>query len=406
MEKFGKTEGFTTRQKTKLNVLDNPNPTVGLSNFKGAHTAWAWRMNQNKRPLWYILGWTLQTAMFLQVCPNGQNWVIHSNDLLCLKAMLLSCSLLTKAWEPGIWESYKQRLLVNDRENAQDTLWEQLISLGRVVCHPLQIMHREGCLEGDDVIHFLVAFLLTLLWKQIGFIRPGGFWLLIRSFGARWPLPWTVPFSARHVSAKRVSGCTADIYIYIFLFILGTLMVKDFLSPCCNAACQFGRLFYAGPRPLPFLSCLNALFWHACQQVWSGVKSQVVQKWRGCHIGWTSRSWNSTFCGTAQDVCTDPAGTRATVTTGSPSRRVVFMSLGKYLCFDPNVAVPLLRWLSDSLALPSPWHEDALSFIPLVFLERFGSQPAEGDLIPVVSITICRQRDIAALLVAARKSSW
>lgn len=49
------------------------------------------------------------------------------------------------------------------------------------------------------------------------------------------------------------------------------------------------------------------------------------------------------------------------------SKEVVFMSFGKYLCFDPNVALPLLCWLSDSLALPSSRHENTLSFIPLIF---------------------------------------
>lgn len=43
---------------------------------------------------------------------------------------------------------------------------------------------------------------------------------------------------------------------------------------------------------------------------------------------------------------------------------------------------------------------------PIRILERFGSEPNKGDLIPVVSVKICRQQDIAVLLVTARKLSW
>lgn len=147
-----------------------------------------------------------------------------------------------------------------------------------------------GCFSSDIAMK---TNWLNKIWGAFGF----SFVLLVPDDLYLWQCHSQPGMWVWYMSAAALHMCI------FLLFILGTLMVQDFLSPCCNAACQFGRLIYTGPRPLPFLSCLNALFWHACQQVWSGVKSQVAQKWRGCHIGWTSHSWNSTFCGTAQDVC-------------------------------------------------------------------------------------------------------
>lgn len=138
-------------------------------------------------------------------------------------------------------------------------------------------------------------------------------------FGTRWPQPLTL--SAVLGQACECNTCQQLYCIYIFLFILGTCTVKDSSSPCCNAACQFGSLVYTGTWPLPLLTCSNALFWHVCQQVWSGVKRHAAQKWRSCHIGWTPHSRDGTSHGIAQAARTQPIGTCAPVRTGSPARR-------------------------------------------------------------------------------------
>lgn len=152
---------------------------------------------------------------------------------------------------------------------------------------------------------------------------PHKIWVVLAPhlcFGARWPLPLTC--SAVLSQACECNTCQQlhCIYIY-FLFIRGTWTVKDFSSPCCNAACQFGSLVYTRTRPLPFLTRSNVLCWHVCQQVWSGVKRHAAQKWRSCHIGWTSRSWDGTSRGIVPAACTQPVGTRVPMRTGSPPSR-------------------------------------------------------------------------------------
>lgn len=179
------------------------------------------------------------------------------------------------------------------------------------------------------------------VWKQIGFIRSGGFWLLICFFGAKWPLPLTLRAVLSQVC--ECNPCQQLHCIYIFLFILGTCTVKDFSSPCCNAACQFGSLVYPGARPLPFLTRSNALFWHVCQQVWSGVKKHVAQKWRSCHIGWTSRSRDGTSRGIAPAAPYTARWHPCPRENRFTSEEVAFMSVGECSCFDPGVAVPPLR---------------------------------------------------------------
>lgn len=86
------------------------------------------------------------------------------------------------------------------------------------------------------------------------------------------------------------------------------------------------------------------------------------------------------------------------------SEEAAFMSSSKCLCFDPSVLCH--HRISSMISSLCRLLHVGMRCQTTRILERSGSQPARGDLIPVVSVKICRQWDVAALLAAARKSLW
>lgn len=142
-----------------------PAPGVGLSVFKATHAAWDWKMNQKKRPGWYVLGKTLQTVMFLKVCSNGQNCGIHSNDLLCVKGtttVLLNVNKSLGVWEVTVLEIMnicKQGWVRTSRTLPEIKL-PAVAESSVTYCR----WHSEGCLEGNDAL----SFWLPLFWQWYG----------------------------------------------------------------------------------------------------------------------------------------------------------------------------------------------------------------------------------------------
>lgn len=140
-------------------------------------------------------------------------------------------------------------------------------------------------------------------------------WGLLAShllFGARRPLPlmlWVL-FSVRHASAICVSNCMAHTHMYFYLS-LGRAQGKTSRAPAVMQHVNLAALLIEELALFLFLTHSNAPFWHVCQQVCSGVKRYVAQKWRSCHIRWTSRSQDNTSHGIAQAGHMRPVGTCA-----------------------------------------------------------------------------------------------
>lgn len=107
---------------------------------------------------------------------------------------------------------------------------------------------------------------------------------------------------------QQLHGTHTCIYFYLSL---GHAQRKTSRAPAVMQRVNLAALLIEELGLFLFLTHSNAPFWHMCQQVWSGVKRHAAQKWRSCHIRWTSRSRDSTACGIAQAAHTWPVGTRA-----------------------------------------------------------------------------------------------